>query len=353
VEEEVEGERREGAVLRTGGAMVRQTWRRRRLAWALATVLTVSGGPALQAVGMNGLAPLTAAAPPAESQGPSQADQEREAEEARRALEIFLRREKITFRQGEFSFELDAFYSTDTRDAFVRVIDPNNASGTRVFAQIQNTQAFGTAIGRYGLIDDLELDLIIPFGYAQQELESGFTSSRTDAFGLGDIAGRLRYQLWDERGWRPDVILDFDVKSRTASDSLLGTDHWSLGGSLTLVKTVDPVVFFGRAGYLATLERGNRDPGDIVLYELGMGFSLNDRVSYSMRVEGAVVGRLKENGTEIPGSSLNILNLDFAVTTRLARSWFIEPSVSIGVTDDAPDLIAGLSLVYRFWRRRL
>ena len=335
--------------------MIRQTWWRGwRLVWALGTALTVSGSSALQAVEISGLAPLTAAAQPAESQGQSQEDLEREAEESRRALEVFLRREKILFRRGEFSFELDGFYSTDNRDDFVRVINPNNASEARVFAKITNTQANWTVIGRYGLIDNLELDLIIPFGYVEQELETEFASSRTDDFGLGDIAGRLRYQLWDERGWRPDVILDFDVKSRTADDdSLLGTGHWSLGGSLTLVKTVDPVVFFGRVGYLTTLERDRRNPGDIVLYELGMGFSLNDRVSFSMRTAGAVVGRLKENGTEITGSSLDILNLEFAVTTRLARNWFIEPSVSIGVTDDAPDLIAGFSLVYRFWKRRI
>ena len=82
--------------------MVKLTWQRcRGLAWALATVLTVSGGGAWQAVGMNGLALAPVAAQPAEGLAPSQADLEREAEEARRAMEVFLRREKLLFRKGE------------------------------------------------------------------------------------------------------------------------------------------------------------------------------------------------------------------------------------------------------------
>jgi hypothetical protein len=296
---------------------------------------------------MNGLALAPVAAQPAEGLAPSQADLEREAEEARRAMEVFLRREKLLFRQGEYSLELDAFYSTSTRDDFVRVDD------FRALSKITNRLVSWSAIARYGLIDNLELDLVIPFGYAEQDIDLGFARSRTDDFGLGDIAGRVRYQVWDEQRFRPDVILDLDVKSRTGGDSLLGTGSWSLGGSVALVKTLDPVVFFGRLGYITSFEHDGRDPGDQVIYELGMGFSLNDRVSFSMRVDGAVVGRFQANGAEIPGSSLDILNLRFFVTTSLSRNWFIEPTVSIGLTEDAPDVIAGLNLVYRFWRRRL
>jgi hypothetical protein len=327
--------------------MLRQIWQRSRwLVGALLAFLVFSGSGALRTVGVNGLAPQPVAAQPAE-EGQSQADPEREAEEAKRALDVFLRREKLLFRQGEYSLELDAFYSTDNRDDFVRV---NNI---RELANIETRLVSWSAIARYGLLDKLELDLIIPFGYAERTIDFGFASNREDDFGLGDIAGRVRYQLWDEYGLRPDVILDFDVKSRSAGDSLLGRGHWSLGGSVTLVKTLDPVVFFARLGYLTSLERDGRDPGDQIIYELGMGFSLNDRVSYSMRVVGAAVGRFQADGGDIPGSSLDIMNLQFSATTSLSRNWCIEPTVSIGLTDDAPDVIAGLNLVYRFWRRSL
>jgi hypothetical protein len=83
-----------------------------------------------------------------------------------------------------------------------------------------------------------------------------------------------------------------------------------------------------------------------------MGFSLNDRVSFNMRTSGATVRRLEINGREIPGSSLDIMNLEFFVTTRATRRLFIEPVVSLGLTDDAPDVVAGINLVYQFFRRR-
>jgi Putative MetA-pathway of phenol degradation len=273
-------------------------------------------------------------------------DSQKEAEEARRAMEVFLREQLVLSRRGELSLEFDTFYSTGTRNQFV----PND--GGVAFIERTNQTVSTTFIPRYGIIDGLELDLAIPFGYAKQEIDFGVARSSTDDFGLGDIAGRLRYQLWSESGARPALILELEGKSRTRSAPLLGTDNWNVGGGVTLVKTLDPVVFFGRIGYTATLEREGRDPGDQIRYQLGMGFSLNDRVSFKMQVDGAAVGRAKLNGREISGSSLNIIGLLFAVTTRATRYLFVEPAVSVGLTDDTPDVVAGLDLVYQFWGLR-
>jgi hypothetical protein len=297
--------------------------------------------------------PAATAAPPSLAPLPAPAafaeaaeDAQKEAEEARRAQEIFLREQLVLSRRGELSLEVDTFYSTDTRKEFVR------SDGGVALVERTNRTAFTTFIPRYGIIDGLELDLAIPFGYAEEELDFGVARSRTDDFGLGDIAGRLRYQLLSESGARPALILDLEGKSRTRSAPLLGTDNWNVGGGVTLVKTLDPVVFFGRLGYTATLERAGRDPGDEIRYEAGMGFSLNDRVSFKMQVGGAAVGRAKLNGQEIPGSSLDIISLLFAVTTRATRHLFVEPVVSIGLTEDTPDVVAGVDLVYQFWGTR-
>jgi len=86
----------------------------------------------------------------------------------------------------------------------------------------------------------------------------GTARQRVSDDGPGDVAGLVRYQVWHERGSSPDVILDMRVKSRTAGNSLLGTGTWSLGGGVTLVKTLDPVVFFGRVGYTYTFEHEGR-----------------------------------------------------------------------------------------------
>jgi hypothetical protein len=111
---------------------------------------------------------------------------------------------------------------------------------------------------------------------------------------------------------------------------------------------VDPVVFYGRVGYTYTLERNDSDPGDEISYRIGMGFSLNDRVSFNMQVLGAYVERLELNGDKIAGSSLNIISLQFGVTVLLAKHLFLEPSVNVGLTDDAADVVVGLSVPFQF-----
>lgn len=287
------------------------------------------------------LAPVWAQ--PAEEGRPPEAeeDREKEAEEARRALEIFLREQRVIFRQGELALELDTFYSTDTRDQFVRT-----ASGAAALAQLTTRTVTTFLTPRIGLLDRLELDLFLPFGYAEQETDLGVTRLRREEAGLGDIAGRLRYQLWYELGARPDLIVELDVRAPTGEEPLLGTGHWNVGGGVALVKTLDPVVFFGRLGYLVTLERAGRDPGDQLLYQVGMGYSFNDRVSYDMRVTGAVVGRTAQEGRTVPRSSLDIITLQFGVTVRATRRLFVEPVVALGLTNDAPDVIVGVSLPF-------
>jgi len=265
---------------------------------------------------------------------------EQEAEETRRALELFLRQERVLFRPGEFAFELGAFYSTDTTERFIDVVSPPPLT------KFTTRSGFGILAGRFGLIENLEFDVTIPFGAAEQEVDAGIARDQRDDQGLGDITGSVRYALWPERGARPDVILDVTATSGiTSVETLLGTGFWQLGGGVSLVKTLDPVVFFGRLGYSAVLERDGIDPGDQFAYLLGSGFSLNDRVSLSSRVSGIVAGRTQLNGGKIPGSNVDAISMQFAVTTRVTRRIYVEPFVSFGLTEDATDAIVGVSIV--------
>jgi hypothetical protein len=298
------------------------------------------------------LASLPISAQPAEEE-----DVRKEAEEARRALELFLREQRVLFRQGEINLELDIFYGMDTGDELRTVV-----GSIAVPAKITNRSVFTTLIVRYGLVNDLELDLEIPFfGYAEEKADFRVERIQTtagiiqierirtrDDQGLGDIAGRLRYQLWREQGARPDVILDLGGKAPTGDDPLLGTGHWNVAVGITLVKTLDPVVFFGRLGYTFTLQREGVDLGDEIHYSIGMGFSLNDRVSVNWQAIGAYVGQTERDGKEIPGSSLEILSLQLSVTVLVTRRLFVEPVVNFGLTADAVDVVVGVSVPFQF-----
>ena len=199
-------------------------------------------------------------------------DSEKEAEDARRLTELYLRNQSVFLRKGELMLELDSFYNRNRRDDFLQV-------GNTVLETHDTRQFFNTRlIGRYGILTDgLEIDVIAPvFVHSEIESDVGFARVKQQQSGFGDLAGALRYQVWYERGSRPSVIVDLQGKSRTGA-GLTGTGVWNVGGGVTLVKTIDPVVLFARLGYTYNFASQTRDLGNIIDYTVGMGFSLNDR----------------------------------------------------------------------------
>ena len=183
---------------------------------------------------------------------------------------------------------------------------------------ITSRSASANFLMRYGLAEDLEFDFAVPFVYTELASDIGafdqlrvanWNTATTTVFpaftressvGLGDIDWALRYAAIHEKGAIPEVTLNVFAKSDTGDeDRGLGTGHWNVGTGVSLVKTIDPVVFFGSLGYTWALEEedvdlgrsisGDVDPGDHILYSIGMGFSLNDRVSLSMATAGAAI----------------------------------------------------------------
>lgn len=294
------------------------------------------------------------------------ADREQEAVEARRQLELFMREQRLLFRQGELQLELAASYSQDSSERFI--FPPVGNDLNFAFSSARFRAAEATFIARYGVTDDLELDLDIPFLYAEQELDffGGGSADASDG-GLDDVGAGLRYALFREEGARPDVILSLSTRAPTGNvdvivpvdivgtenraDVGLDIDSWNVGGAVTLVKTVDPVVFFVQAGYTKTFSDDGIDPGDQFPYAFGLGFSLNDRISVRTAMSGIYVDNLQIDGQSIEGSDLEINSLTFAVTGQLSRNVFIEPFVGFGLTEDATDYTVGLSLLYTVDRR--
>ena len=255
-----------------------------------------------------------------------------------------MRNQSVFIRKGEAIVEFNNFYSTDQN---LRLLQLSPTTATII--QTKNRFFDTTLFGRYGLARGLELDFIAPvFVHAEQEFNVGAGTTTTTSSGVGDIAAALRYQIVSETGLRPSVILDVQGKSRTAGTSIRGSGNYNVGGGISLVKSIDPVVFFGRLGYTETLAYGERNNGNIVTYSLGMGFSLNDRVAFNMQLVGALVGQTQLRGQVIDGSSLEIVNLLFSTTILATKKLFLEPIVGIGLTDDAFDATIGLRIPYRF-----
>ena len=91
-------------------------------------------------------------------------------------------------------------------------------------------------------------------------------------------------------------------------------------------------------------------PGDALRGTFGMGFGINDRVSFSLGYEHdwvqpttTTVNGLKSGSEELQIGSLN-LGVSYAVTPRIA----INVNAFVGVTRDAPDERLMLSVPVNF-----
>jgi hypothetical protein len=285
----------------------------------------------------------------------SDEDRAMEAEEAQRLTELFLRNQSVFIRKGELMVELNTFYNRNNRDDFQSI--PGGA------ILVKNTTKFidNSLILRYGLLTDgLEFDLIVPFWiHAQTKQDFGVAQSEQSKDGFGDLAAALRYELWYERGNRPSVILDVSGKSRTGGTGLTGTGTWNMGGGITLLKTIDPVVFFGRIGYINNFASQTRNLGNIFEYRLGMGFSLNDKVSFNMQLTGSNIQPSSVMGLDTSGLTgpvtptvlsvkrLELMNLLFTTTIIVTRRFSLEPVVGIPLTSESFAFI-GIRVPYRF-----
>ena len=270
----------------------------------------------------------------------NEGDREKEAEEVKRLQEFFLRNQSVFIRGGEVIVEFNNFYSTDRRQDFL-LIGP----GQLALADTARRIFESSLLARVGIASGLELDVRVPYVHTDQTITIGGGSITNSSTGVGDASVSLRYQMWYEKGLRPSIIIDVNGKSRTADSVLLGTGNYSVGGGVTLLKSIDLVYFFARIGYTDTLAAPGRDLGNSYEYSMGMGFSLNDRVAFNMQYVGAQIGQVKINNLEIDNSSLEIGGLNFSATILITKKLFIEPVIGLGLMRDAST--PSLDLEYR------
>ncbi len=269
--------------------------------------------------------------------------QEELAEEAERAFDMFLRDQKIIFLKGEVEFEFSLVNSLDTQNnvRFNNLVIPTTTSTS-------NTLSF---LVRYALTNDLEINLSVPFSANHTDYEFLFLErpspdlDDTRDSGVGDILAGFRYQLLREQGLRPDIAFSFNYKPDTGSESI-GSNDESVSVKTTVVKTIDPAVFFLELGYEYTWENEGVDRGNAIFASFGTGFSINDRVSYSAQYIVRDVDAIRSKGVEIEGTDRAIASLQFGTTIRLSKDVFFEPFLNLGLSDDANDVSFGFSIPF-------
>lgn len=288
-------------------------------------------------------------------------------------------------------------YSSSNQVALVGyTIIPSLLIGLVDVRQVKQ-HTFTTALtGRFGITNRFEVEAKLPYVYRSNSTVSReiFTGSaidnvfETSGRHIGDAEVTARYQFNEGDASTPYMIGTLRFKSRTGKDPFevvtdcvtrcignttgtglpldlpTGSGFYTLQPGLTWLFPSDPVVFFGSFSYAYNFKRsgvsrtvrdggteflGDFRAGDVIGMNFGMGLALNDKSSFSIGVDLNSVGRVKQNGTPVPGSvrtQLATLMLGYSYRYDAKRS--VNISVGAGLTRDTPDLTLTARIPFTF-----
>ncbi|WP_319783111.1 hypothetical protein [Oceanisphaera sp. IT1-181] len=254
------------------------------------------------------------------------------------------------------------------------------------------TTFIGALAVRYGLTDRIELELRAPWVYRYDSITKriavpkGGDDTRTlnsSGGALGDMEAAIRYQFNLESA--PYWIGGLRVKSDTGrspfdqeidvngifKDPATGSGSWSIEPGLTMIYPIDPAVIFVTGGYTWSMETDAAryrvvkvpdtlenevvrlpgtdkvDLGDSFFLGMGMGFAVNDRLSFSLGINHRTVFESSLNGSKT-GKVLQLDSLTTGFSLALSESTSLNLSLQAGLTEDAPDVQLNFGMPIRF-----
>lgn len=272
----------------------------------------------------------------------------------------FLRTQDVLLAQGKWQADMGFVYTNfDTTSPAALV----NGGGTVVGVangDVRRRLMYSPFAARYGLTKNIQIFGVLPVGFSNTQISiAGISSNNTNAFGLGDFTGGASFHLLEACGDCPDVILTlgFTAPSGRFSPPLfsvvpgtnLGQGFWAAQSNLLFVNRYDPIIVFYGLGYRHLFQRDfggiSFQAGEQLSYQLGVGFSVNDRVTLSTALLGFYISQAKQAGSTIPGSNLEPVSLRFAATIS-RRGHLLEPFAIIGATQAAPAFSLGVVFTY-------
>lgn len=231
---------------------------------------------------------------------------------------------------------------------------------------------FANASFRYGITNRLEVEATLPYVYRNDQIE--VVQQREDQIvrdirlkgdGIGDAEFNVRYQLNSVRPLKPIWIASLRVKTPTgkgpfeipfdefgvATSLARGSGFWGIEPGMSFLLPSDPAVIYGGLSYFWHLPKdidrmvgdvmiGRVNPGDAITANIGFGFALNPRFSYSLGYRHNYIMKTKsEFGDTVQKSDvLHNGQLNFGMSYRLAEKFTINLGFEIGVTEEAPDV---------------
>jgi len=268
----------------------------------------------------------------------------------------FLRTQTVLLKPGEAQWDYGIAYTLFDQTIPVAVSTPT--IDTVELARFRRRELILPLELRYGLARRIQLFLNVPFGWSNTEFAFGLFDEFENTGGIGDIIFGSTFLLRQGNHEVSDAIMTLAVTAPTGQDPFapvvgltpsapaLGGGTWSLASSLLFVRNYDPVVLFygfGTRQHLLREVRGrNFRIGGEYNYQMGVGFAVNEKVTFSSRFSGAYISETRVDGERIKGSIQEPMTVGLALTVS-KRDYLIEPFVDFGLTSDSTNARFGVT----------
>lgn len=267
-----------------------------------------------------------------------------ELAEATRALErTLVQQGGLTLKPGKIELVPELSYAFSEGDALLRTGGGEVNVGTR--AEIYA----GAVTLRVGLPFRFQVEATAPFIWSRW---TGLTENADDpartGSGFGDVTMAGTWQPL--RAFRnfPDVLVSGFWKARNGDSALddpddvvpVGSGIETFGGSLSLVKALDPVVLLVSGTYAHAVPRwapfGRLDAGDEFGATASALLAVSPETSLSLGLEQSYAQRIRVDEVPIPRSDRTSATFRVGVTTFASRHGMLEVNLGIGLTREVP-----------------
>lgn len=240
----------------------------------------------------------------------------------------------------------------------------------RTSNMIQNDRWFRSITTlRYGFGGDSEVSVGLPVMATTRNTQTGVKTIHENVLGVGDVSAQLTKTVLPERNGLPGVALNVGFSAPTGPSPYATTlqpggypgdplklvmagGHWTTRGGVQFFKTADPLILFAGAGLEYAFARkfsGYKiQPGLRFTYNLGFGFALSEFSTLGFTVNGTLQQHIKVAGVTVKDSFGENVNARFSLIQRIGPDFWVEPSLTVGLTKDSPDVAVGVALRKRF-----
>jgi len=269
--------------------------------------------------------------------------------------QVFLRSATVLLNPGDVQFDWGIEYYLQKVDG--PVVLPGGVLDEQ---EVRDRRLLVPFAARLGVTRRIQAYVQAPIAWSQSERVDSSGEVTDDIFSVSDVSAGANVLLREGRGYGPDLIGTIGFTAPTGEDPFadqltsasLGDGFWSVNGSLLWIHSYDPVVVFYGFGYRHLFERSYLgamiQPGEQITYNCGVGFAVNDRITFSTAFLGEYDTETKVNGDAVPGSDVEPITLRFALTAITSPCHIIEPFVRFGLTNDAPDADFGVIVTRSF-----